>query len=143
MVSEDPVQEDKQESQAKTAVSAAAEAVISTTAQVTASAAQVTASAVVPASRLFPFKNPGYEHKNIVNGKRKPWRTLKQILAQVGSRRYFGSGGQQTLFWHRWATHVILAQLGKIRYFGTGRQQTLFWHSWAKYVTYFGIKSKI
>ncbi len=123
MVSEDPVEEDKQESQAKTAVSAAAEAVGSTTAQVTASAAQVTASAaqvtasaaqvtasavlpitaaaVVPVSRLFPFKNPGYEHKNIVNGKRKPWRTLKQILAQVGNTCYFGTDGQHKLFWHR------------------------------------------
>ena len=46
-------------------------------------AATTAVAATSDSSRLFPFKNPNYEHKNIINGKRKPWRTLKQILAQV------------------------------------------------------------
>ena len=29
----------------------------------------------------FVFKNPNFKHSNIVGGKKKPWRTLKQILA--------------------------------------------------------------
>lgn len=29
----------------------------------------------------FIFKNPNFKHSNIVSGKKKPWRTLKQILA--------------------------------------------------------------
>ena len=29
----------------------------------------------------FVFKNPNFKHSNIVCGKKKPWKTLKQILA--------------------------------------------------------------
>ena len=28
----------------------------------------------------FVFKNPDFKHANIVGGKKKPWKTLKQIL---------------------------------------------------------------
>jgi hypothetical protein len=31
---------------------------------------------------LLRFKNPDYVHTNIQNGKRKPWKTLKQVLSQ-------------------------------------------------------------
>jgi len=34
---------------------------------------------------LLRFKNPDYMHRNIQNGKRKPWRTLKQVIAQEQS----------------------------------------------------------
>jgi len=46
-------------------------------------AENATSSTPTDPYRQFPFKKPSYEHKNIVNGKRKPWKTLKQILAQV------------------------------------------------------------
>ncbi|XP_023323310.1 INO80 complex subunit C-like [Eurytemora carolleeae] len=36
----------------------------------------------------YPFKNNQFKHSNISNGKKKPWKTLKQILAQ-----------EQTLSW--------------------------------------------
>jgi hypothetical protein len=49
----------------------------------TASREGAGAVAAVESPRLFPFKNPAFLHKNILNGKRKPWKTLKQILAQV------------------------------------------------------------
>lgn len=29
----------------------------------------------------LPFKNPSFQHSNVVAGRKKPWRTLKQILA--------------------------------------------------------------
>ena len=29
----------------------------------------------------FVFKNPNFKHSNVVGNKKKPWRTLKQILA--------------------------------------------------------------
>jgi hypothetical protein len=29
----------------------------------------------------LPFKNPSFQHSNVVGGRKKPWRTLKQILA--------------------------------------------------------------
>ena len=29
----------------------------------------------------FIFKNPNFKHSNIVGNKKKPWKTLKQILA--------------------------------------------------------------
>jgi len=34
---------------------------------------------------VLRFKNPDYVHRNIQNGKRKPWRTLKQVIAQEQS----------------------------------------------------------
>jgi hypothetical protein len=58
---------------AATASTVAAEAIVTST----------TSIAVTDAPRQFPFKNLAYEHKNIINGRRKPWRTLKQILSQV------------------------------------------------------------
>jgi hypothetical protein len=70
---------------AATATTTAAEAIVTST----------TSIAVTDAPRQFPFKNPSYEHKNIINGRRKPWRTLKQILSQVqvpGTRYGFLSG---------------------------------------------------
>eukprot|EP00088_Acartia_fossae_P064571 TRINITY_DN7949_c0_g1_i1.p1 TRINITY_DN7949_c0_g1~~TRINITY_DN7949_c0_g1_i1.p1 ORF type:complete len:121 (+),score=17.22 TRINITY_DN7949_c0_g1_i1:57-419(+) len=33
----------------------------------------------------LPFKNPDYVHSNVQNGKKKPWKTLRQILAQTPS----------------------------------------------------------
>ena len=35
------------------------------------------------------FKNQDFVHANVQNGKKKPWKTLKQILAQVGSKNWF------------------------------------------------------
>jgi hypothetical protein len=45
----------------------------------------VAAEAAGISGKPFPFKNPSFEHRNTVapNGKKKPWKTLKQILAQV------------------------------------------------------------
>jgi len=31
---------------------------------------------------LLRFKNPDYVHTNVQNGKKKPWKTLKQVLSQ-------------------------------------------------------------
>jgi len=36
-------------------------------------------------SSLCPFKNEDYQHANICNGRKKPWKTLKQILSQEQS----------------------------------------------------------
>jgi hypothetical protein len=73
---------------AATATTAAAEVIVTSAASI----------AVTDAPRQFPFKKPVYEHKNIVNGRRKPWRTLKQILSQVrypvpGTDFYSGNCG--------------------------------------------------
>ena len=73
MTTEDSSPEDKSESATRSTAAVAASSAAATTA----------VAATSDSSRLFPFKNPNYEHKNIINGKRKPWRTLKQILAQV------------------------------------------------------------
>jgi hypothetical protein len=69
-----------------TEASTIAAATTAATATIAAAELIVTSStsiAVTDAPRQFPFKNPAYQHKNIVNGRRKPWRTLKQILSQV------------------------------------------------------------
>ena len=71
MTTEDSSPEDKSESATRS------------TAAASSAAATTAVAATSDSSRLFPFKNPNYENKNIINGKRKPWRTLKQILAQV------------------------------------------------------------
>jgi hypothetical protein len=64
-------------------IAATATAATATTAPAEAIVTSTTSIALTDAPRQFPFKNPAYEHKNIVNGRRKPWRTLKQILSQV------------------------------------------------------------
>jgi hypothetical protein len=85
MIIEDPSIEEKQcpgTTEAST-IAAATTAATATTAAAEAIVTSTTSIAVTDAPRQFPFKNPAYEHKNIVNGRRKPWRTLKQILSQV------------------------------------------------------------
>lgn len=38
-----------------------------------------------PVEPVYTFKNKNYQHSNITDGKKKPWKTLKQILAQEQS----------------------------------------------------------
>ena len=32
-------------------------------------------------SEGFPFKNPSFQHSNVSGSRKRPWKTLKQLLA--------------------------------------------------------------
>jgi hypothetical protein len=86
MIIEDSRIEEKQCPGTTEALTIAAATTTGAEVLLTASTSFAVTSTSADAPRQFPFKNPAYEHKNIVNGRRKPWRTLKQILSQVKYR---------------------------------------------------------
>ncbi|BET00499.1 Vacuolar protein sorting protein 36 Vps36 [Nesidiocoris tenuis] len=47
--------------------------------------AEVVEESKDPQSKMPPFRNPNYQHQTLIGGKKKTWRSLKQIVAHEKS----------------------------------------------------------